>query len=100
MQQLTYGERAINSEQLRQLGYSVVTQDRDVILPVMKSVLARCASEVAIKGASLRAGDIHRAILLKEKYWFDVQRTYERIDQALAKMHSVARQLSMATKRT
>jgi hypothetical protein len=96
VRQLTYGPNAIQNDQLRRLGYSVVTQDRDVIIPVMKSVFARCFEEAKIIGESLRAGKVSRAIHLKEKYWFDVQRTYDRMSAALERMRNVSRQLSMA----
>lgn len=75
---------------LRNLGYSVVAQDREVILPVMWSVLDRCHAEVGLISFSLRDGDARRAIRLKEKYWFDVKHSYTRLRQSLQKMRSLS----------
>lgn len=75
---------------LQNLGSSVVAQDREVILPVMRWVLDRCQSEVALISVALRDGDARRAIRLKEKYWFDVKHSYTRMLESLQKMRSLS----------
>ena len=74
---------------LRQLGSSVVVQDRDVILPVMHSILDRCQREVTLISLVLREGDARRAIRLKEKYWYEVKLDYRRLLQSLEKMRAL-----------
>jgi len=75
---------------LRNLGSSVVAQDREVILPIMRSVLDRCQAEVVLISAALQNGDGRRAVRLKEKYWFDVKHSYMRMKQSLDKMHALS----------
>jgi hypothetical protein len=79
---------------LRQLGSSVVVQDREVILPVMYSILDRCQREVTLISLVLREGDARRAIRLKEKYWFEVSNGYLRLLQSLKKMRTLGNEFS------
>lgn len=76
--------------QIRDLGYSVVVQDRDVIIPVMRAILDRTRSELAIIGKAIRKGNRRRAIRLKEKYWFDVEETFQTIRGSLDTMRQLA----------
>lgn len=79
---------------LQNLRSSVVAQDREVILPVMRSVLDRCQSEVALISVALRDGDARRAIRIKEKYWFDVKHSYKRMQQSLQKMRTLSEEFT------
>jgi hypothetical protein len=88
------GQRSTSLERLRKLGDSVVTQDKEVIIPVMRSVLDRCQTEVGLISMALRDRDVRRAIRIKEKYWFDVKRSCLRMQHALQKMRVLGNEFS------
>jgi len=89
--------RSAGLEKIRGLGDSVVAQDRDIILPLMHSILERCQREVNLISSSLRTDDVQRAIWLKEKYWFDMKHTYLSMKRALDKIRRLAEEFTALT---
>lgn len=89
---------SVGFEEIRRLGYSVVVQDRDVVLPMMRWILDRCQMEAKIIGHSLRAGDTRRAIRLKEKYRFDTKHTHSRMKRTLNMMQRLAAEFAALAK--
>lgn len=80
-------------QDIQALRSSVVIYDREVIVPIMVSILERAQLEIAMIAHCLRDGDKRKAIWLKERYWFDVKPLYQSVTATLGKMSSLANQL-------
>jgi hypothetical protein len=89
-------QAGLKNAKLAQLGYSVVVYDADVVVPVMNSILSKCDVEAGLISQSIAAGDVRRAIMLKEKMWFDMRGMYTRVNRALGGMRAAAQALSSA----
>jgi hypothetical protein len=75
------------------LRYSVVVQDREVIVPIMTSILDRTQLELSLIALAISAKDKSKAIWLKERYWFDVKFLYQTIISALKAMSELTNKL-------
>jgi hypothetical protein len=72
---------------------SVVVYDKEVIVPIMTEILERTQTELAIIAQAIRDGDRRKALVLKEKFWFDVRDLYHDVSGSLTRMTDLARAL-------
>jgi hypothetical protein len=89
----TTGERAEQIGALRQLGYSMQGVDQDLIVPIMRYILSKTEVELSLINSVIRDGDKTKAIWLKERYRFDVEKLYERLREALDRMDALSSKL-------
>lgn len=75
------------------LRYSVVANDRDVIVPLMVEVLERAQTEMLLVAQSIRGGNLTKAVILKERFWFEVKAFYTQLTSSLSKMGNLVTQL-------
>jgi hypothetical protein len=71
------------------LQYSVVVNDRDVIVPMMKEVLERTHSNLSIIAEVAKVGDFRKAVIIKEHFWFEIQGFYYQLNSSLEKMDAL-----------
>lgn len=72
---------------------SVVMYDQDVIVPLMVDVLDRAQLEITMIGQAIRDKDFGKAIIIKERFWFEVKGFYKELDETLTKMGEIAARL-------
>ena len=80
-------------DEVREFGVSVVVLDREVIVPVMISVLERASVELDLISDAIDMGDKRRAISLKERYWFDAEPLHDEVKDTLARMNELVSRL-------
>jgi hypothetical protein len=86
-------EEAPGYRRIEEITRSVISQDWEVIVPVMTSILERSQLELDLIAHSIEKGDKRRAIQLKEKYWFDAQHDYQTIRNSLDKMRRLSNEI-------
>ncbi|MBK8752348.1 MAG: hypothetical protein IPL99_12190 [Candidatus Competibacteraceae bacterium] len=71
----------------------LVENDRDVIVPMMVEVLERAQTEMLLIAQSIRGGNLTKAVILKERFWFEAKSFYIQLTASLSKMGSLVTRL-------
>ena len=75
---------------IRQIAWSMEYADQEMIVPIMNHILSKTEVELSLINAAIREGNKEKAIWLKERYRFDVDNLYKRLNEALTKMTDLA----------
>jgi polyhydroxyalkanoate synthesis regulator phasin len=72
------------------IAHSMEYADEEIIVPIMTHILSKTEVELSLINAAIRDGNKHKAIWLKERYRFDVDNLYKRLNEALTRMTDLA----------
>ena len=78
---------------IRNIANLMQSADEDIIVPLMRGILARTEVELSLIGSAIRDKEYEKALWLKERYRFDVKHLYERLDEALTQMSDLRSQI-------
>jgi hypothetical protein len=78
---------------IRDIASSMEYADQELIVPIMTYILSKTEVELSLINSAIRDGDKHKAVWLKERYRFDIENLYQRLNVALTNMTDLASKL-------
>lgn len=89
----TTGGPSEQINKVRNISYSMEYADQEVIVPMMTYIFSKTEVELSLINSAIRDGDKNKAVWLKERYRFDVENLYKRLNEALTTMTDLASKL-------
>lgn len=71
---------------IQYIASSMQSADEDIIVPIMQGILAQTEIELSLIDSLIQDREFEKALWLKERYRFDIQHLYERLDESLTQM--------------
>jgi hypothetical protein len=75
---------------IRYIGYEIGGIDNNIIVPTMLELLTQTKVELSLIDVALKSGQMDKAIWLKERFRFEIERRYQELKSALRKMDELA----------
>lgn len=82
----TNGASSEQIYKIRQIAYSMEYADQELIVPIMRYIFSKTEVELSLINSAIRDENKNKAIWLKERYRFDIENLYKRLNEALTKM--------------
>jgi hypothetical protein len=89
----TTGRPSEQINKLREITYSMQYADHELIVPMMRHIFSKTEVELSLINSAIRDGDKNKAVWLKERYRFDMENLYKRLNAALTTMTDLALKL-------